>query len=322
MKSNSVNNNLTLQEKNQSKVFWARLSVLSNTGLIALKLFVWVASGSLAILSEAVHSAIDLLAAVIALFAVRTSAKPADECHPYGHGKYENISGLFESLLIIAAAIYIVYEAIPKLFVPIEINRIDFGIWVMLASGVINFFVSRKLHKIAKQTDSIALETDGAHLSVDVWTCLGVMAGLVIIRITGWHWLDPIISVFIAVYILIIGIRLCLKSVNDIVDRSLDQQDTDLIIDAINRYKSHLQGYHKLATRKSGSTRIIEFHLQFDGTVNLTYAHSIAKKIENVIKGHFSDSRVIIHIEPCKSDCHVCTVEQCVSRINDPQQER
>jgi cation diffusion facilitator family transporter len=306
MKVSLVSNSLSLQEKNITKVFWARLSIISNTTLIAMKLFIWAVSGSLAILSEAVHSGMDLLAAVIAFLAVKTAAKPADECHPFGHGKYENISGLFEALLIIAAAIYIIYEAIPKLVKPSEISRIDWGIWVMLASGVINFFVSRKLHSVAKQTDSIALETDGAHLSVDVWTCIGVMGGLIIIRITGLYVLDPLISLLIAVYILIVGIKLCTKSVHDVVDRSLTQEDRDYIIEIITRYVGMMHGYHKLATRKSGSTRIIEFHLQFNGKTEVDFAHGIAKKIEHEIKEHFTDSRVLIHVEPCKEDCVIC----------------
>ena len=311
-----MNNTLTEQARNTTKIYWARLSVFSNSTLIVLKLIVWSVSGSLAIFSEAVHSGIDLIAAVIAFYAVKTASKPADECHPYGHGKYENVSGLFESLLIIAAAIYIIYEAIPKLFHPTDIVKLNLGIWVMLASGLINFFVSRQLHKIAKQTDSIALETDGAHLSVDVWTCVGVMVGLVLIRILDWHILDPIISIVLALYIFYIGIRLSAKSVNDIVDRSLDQQDIDFIVAAITEHKAHIHGYHKLATRKSGSTNNIEFHLQFDGTVNLSYAHNVAKKIENSIKAKFLDSRVIIHVEPCKADCHACEVEDCISRTN------
>jgi cation diffusion facilitator family transporter len=314
MKGRLVNNSLTELDRNTKKVYWARLSIISNSTLILLKLIVWGMSGSLAIFSEAVHSTIDLLAALIAFFAIRTAAKPADNCHPYGHGKYENVSGLFESLLIIAAAIYIIYEAIPKLFVPTEIIRLDLGIGLMFMSGVINFFVSRQLFKIARQTDSIALETDGAHLSVDVLTCVGVMVGLAIIWITNLHIIDPLISILIALYIFIIGIKLSVKSVNDIVDRSLGQQDTDVIIEIINQYKASTHGFHKLATRKSGSTRIIEFHLQFDGNLSLDYAHGIAMKIEYAIKERFTDSRVIIHVEPCKADCDKCAVENCNSR--------
>jgi cation diffusion facilitator family transporter len=144
---------------------------------------------------------------------------------------------------------------------------------------------------------------------------MGVMLGLVLIKILDWHILDPIISITLALYIFYIGIMLSAKSVNDIVDRSLDQEDIDFIVKTINKYKKHTHDYHKLATRKSGSTKIIEFHLQFDGTVNLSYAHSEAKKIEHEIKDHFVDSRVIIHVEPCKADCDKCTVDDCDSRL-------
>jgi cation diffusion facilitator family transporter len=321
MKGNLMSNTLTLTEKTTAKVFWARLSVICNSVLIGMKLIVWMVSGSVAILSEAVHSGIDLLAALIAFLAIRTAAKPADECHPYGHGKYENISGLFEALLIIAAAIYIVYEAIPKLIVPGKISNLDLGIWVMLISGVVNYLIGKKIYKISTQTDSIALETDGAHHMVDVWTCLGVMAGLVAIRFTGLKILDPVISLGIALYIFIIGLQLCIKSVHDIVDRSLEQEDRDYIRNIINRYHGIIHGYHKLATRKSGSTKIIEFHLQFNSKSDLEFAHGIAKKIENEIKTHWMDSRILIHVEPCKEDCVICYPNDQASTQDDLQEK-
>ena len=160
------------------KVRAARLSVLSNSLLIAIKVIVGILSGSVSILSEAIHSFMDLLAALISFFSVRISDTPADERHPYGHGKFENISGVIEAILIFIASGWIIFEAIRKMLHPHEIEKIGLGIVVMAISATVNFFVSRKLYKVAKSMDSIALEADALHLKVDVYTSLGVAAGL------------------------------------------------------------------------------------------------------------------------------------------------
>ncbi|HEX3007492.1 MAG TPA: cation diffusion facilitator family transporter, partial [Bacteroidales bacterium] len=165
----------------------ARLSVASNTALIAMKVIAGIWSGSVSIISEAIHSLMDLIAAVIAYFSVKVSDNPPDEEHPYGHGKFENVSGVIEAFLILVAAIWIIYEAVHKIIKPTEVDSLGVGVGavVMIVSGCINFLVSRQLYKVAKETESIALEADALHLKTDVYTSLGVGVGLFLMWLTG-----------------------------------------------------------------------------------------------------------------------------------------
>lgn len=296
------------------KILWARLSVFSNLTLVVAKLIVFYFSGAISILSEAIHSAIDLLAALIAYISVKKSSEPPDKEHPFGHGKYENLSGFIESLLIIAAAIYIFYETIQRFYSNHKIESIGIGIYVMAFSAIINFFVSRKLYKVSKETDSIAIETDSAHLSVDVYTSLGVMAGLLVINFTGLYILDPIISILIAIYILYLGYTLTRRSASDLLDTRLSEVDNSKIENIIMEHTGKMVSFHKLATRKSGSDKMVEVHLQFTPEVSLKDAHNIAHHIEDDINQSISSARVTIHIEPCDESCSLCKSTDCNAR--------
>ncbi|HZY25331.1 MAG TPA: cation diffusion facilitator family transporter, partial [Bacteroidales bacterium] len=186
-----------------AKASIARLSILSNSLLIVMKLAVGLISGSVSILSEAIHSSMDLIAAVIAFFSVKVSDNPPDSRHPYGHGKIENISGVIESLLIFSAAILIIIEAVKKLLGErIELESISLGSLVMLISAVVNIFVSRRLYKVARETKSVAIEADALHLKTDVFTSLGVAIGLGLIILTGINWFDPVIAILVALFII------------------------------------------------------------------------------------------------------------------------
>jgi len=278
------------------------------------KLAVYYYSGAVSILSEAIHSAIDLIAALIAFISVKKSSEPPDTEHPFGHGKYENLSGFIESLLIILAAVYILYETIPRFYSPYEIEYLNIAILVMAVSAVINFFVSRKLKMVADETDSIAIETDAAHLSVDVYTSVGVFVGLVIIRFTGLKIFDPLISVLIALYILYLGYSLTRKSTKDLLDTKLSDADNQEVERIITEHIGKMVSFHKLATRKSGSDKMIEVHLQFTPDVSLKQAHDIAHHIEDDISDSITSSRVTIHIEPCEEVCKECDSQNCTSR--------
>jgi len=182
-----------------AKVSIARLSILSNSFLIVLKLAVGFISGSVSIISEAIHSSMDLIAAVIAFFSVKVSDTPPDSRHPYGHGKVENISGVIEALLIFIAAIWIIIEGVKKLLSnDIKLESIGIGSAVMLVSAVLNAFVSGRLYKVARETKSVALEADALHLKTDVYTSLGVAVGLGLIMLTGINWLDPVVAILVA----------------------------------------------------------------------------------------------------------------------------
>ncbi len=205
----------------------ARLSVISNTGLVLMKFIVGFAIGSVSIISEAIHSSMDLIAAVIAFFSVRKSAEPPDAAHSFGHGKFEDISGLVEALLIFVAAILIIYEAAAKLLghttVELRPEMIIFGIAVMGISALANWYVSHRLFVVAKESESIALESDAWHLRTDVYTSLGVFAGLVLIRLTGNPIFDPLFALGVAVVIMKAAYDLTKRSLSDLIDHSIPE---------------------------------------------------------------------------------------------------
>lgn len=297
-----------MDNNKKSKV--AILSVISNASLVLLKLCIGIITTSVSVISEAIHSAIDLVAALIAYFAVKTSGQPPDKDHPYGHGKFENISGTIEALLIFLAAIWIIYEAIHKLIYPKPIEKAELGILIMLISSLVNFIVSKKLFKVGKETDSIALQADGWHLMTDVYTSGGVMVGLFFIWAGKWffpgvdlQWIDSVSAIGVALLIVKAAYELTLQSAKDLVDVRLPENEEKWIYEYIMKYKSNARGFHRLRTRKSGGTRFIEFHLIFKADCSVGLSHSISDKITAAIKNHFPSSKVIIHIEPCDWTC-------------------
>ncbi|OOP74289.1 cation diffusion facilitator family transporter [Clostridium beijerinckii] len=296
-----------------AKVKVAKLSLLSNSILIVLKLIVGLITGSVSIISEAIHSTMDLLAAIIAFFSVKISDKPADDIHPYGHGKVENISGVIEALLILAASIFIITEAVKKLMIPGDVESIGLGFIVMFISSAINFIVSKKLYKVAKQEDSIALEADALHLKADVYTSLGVGIGLLLIWITKLNFLDPIVAILVAIFILKEGIELLISAFNPLLDVKLSNDEIKIIENSINKFSATYCNYHNFKTRKSGQVRYIELHLVFPENMRIKDAHHVCDEIEDDIKKSLNHSEIMIHLESsennsncdeCKRKCH------------------
>ena len=277
----------------------AGLSILSNSLLVALKLAAGIIMGSVSVISEGVHSAVDLLAAFIAFFSIRAAAKPADEEHEFGHGKIENISGTVEALLIFGAAGLIIYEAADKIITGAKPEFLTAGIAIMAFSAVLNFFVSRFLHRVAHRTDSVALEADAWHLTTDVYTSVGVLAGLIVVEITHWYILDPIIAIGVALLILRAAWNITMKSVRGLVDVRLPQAEEDIVSASILEHVGELAGFHELRTRKSGSQRYIELHLVLPKKVTVEEAHKLCDHLEGDIKSKLPEGNVTIHCEPC-----------------------
>jgi len=223
-----------------AKVKIARLSIVSNTLLILMKLAVGLISGSVSILSEAIHSLMDLIAAIIAFFSVTVSDNPPDSRHPYGHGKIENISGVIESLLIFLAALWIIIEAVRKLLgEKIELESIALGSIVMLISAIVNAFVSRRLYKVARATNSVALEADALHLKTDIFTSLGVAIGLGLIIFTGINWLDPVIAILVALFIIREAYHLLTKAFTPLLDTAWSDNEIEVL-------ENRLKGHHNI----------------------------------------------------------------------------
>lgn len=279
-----------------AKVSIARLSIISNTLLILMKLAVGLISGSVSILSEAIHSSMDLIAAIIAFFSVRVSDNPPDSRHPYGHGKIENISGVIESLLIFVAAVWIIFEAVNKLLgAKIELDSIALGSIVMFISAVVNVFVSRRLYKVARATNSMALEADALHLKTDVYTSLGVAIGLGLIIITGINWFDPVIAILVALFIIKEAYSLMVKAFTPLLDTAWNNDEIQELERTLNRLEV---SYHDLRTRVAGNYRFVDIHIQIPEDVSVGKAHKYCDKIENELTGIYNNLTVSIHVEP------------------------
>lgn len=296
----------------------AALSILSNSTLVGLKLLVGLLMGSVSVLSEAIHSAVDLVASVIAFLSVRTSAKPADARHPFGHGKYENLSGAIEALLIFLAAIWIIYEAVHKLMAPQPLEKAGIGVMVMLVSAIANWLISGRLFKIGRETDSIALQADAWHLRTDVYTSVGVMAGLAVIWGGYWlaptwnlNWVDPVAALCVAVLILKAAWDLTAESVKDLLDARLPEEEETWIMNFIRELCPMVQGLHDLRTRKGGAMRFVEFHLIVPEKMTVAEAHDISDKIEEAITARYPSTHVTTHIEPCRRPCPETCLPGC-----------
>ena len=276
----------------------ALLSIFSNTALIILKVIAGILMGSVSVISEAIHSSIDLLASIIAFFSIKIASKAEDTGHPFGHGKYENVSGFVEALLILLAAVLIVYQAIKRMFDGGSVENVGVGIFVMFIAAAVNLCISMILLKAAKTTHSIALEADAMHLLTDVYTSVGVFIGLVLLKITKIPIIDPITAIFVSVLIVKTSINLIKKSLNDLVDSKLPDEDISKILNILD---SHLEitRYHSLKTRKSGPTREINVNVHVFANASLVDAHILSDKIEAEIKNIFTgESDVMIHLEP------------------------
>ncbi|MHB8171564.1 MAG: cation diffusion facilitator family transporter [Thermincolia bacterium] len=292
----------------------AKVSVVSNTLLVVMKITVGLVMGSVSVISEGIHSGLDLLAALLAFFSVKKAGKPADEVHPYGHGKYENVSGTIEALLIFVAALYIIYEGIQKLIVGVlEVEALGLGMGVMGFSALVNFFVSRYLFRVAKETDSVALEARAWHLRTDVYTSLGVFAGLVAIKLTGLTIFDPLIAFAVAFMIMQAAYKLTRGTFGDIIDTRLPDDEQALIHEVLERCCDEYLEYHKLRTRKAGSERYIDLHLVVPRERPVSEVHALCDQIEADIRDSLPNAHTLIHIEPCTTTgCVRC--DECGKR--------
>ncbi len=309
------------EDLNRKKQRTARLSIGSNIFLVVMKLIVGVAIGSVSIISEAIHSGIDLIAAVIAFFSVKKSSEPPDSLHEFGHGKFEDFSGLIESILIFVAAALIIYEAVQKLLghgEELSMDILIIGIGVMGLSALVNFFVSKRLMKVAKESESIALESDAWHLMTDVYTSLGVFAGLIVIRITGLTFLDPIFAIGVALIIIKTAYQLTRRSVNDLIDQSLPEKEEKRIREIICDHCTQYADFHGLRTRRSGPDRFIELHLVVPKEATVEQAHDLADHLEADLRLEYPRSSVTIHMEPCAVECARC---DSLCRIRDGSQQ-
>jgi len=277
----------------------AAFSIASNSLLIALKIASGIITGSVAILTEAAHSSIDLLASIIAFFSLRKAAEPADASHPYGHAKMENLAAAIEGMLILVGAGVIVYESIHRLVKGAHVDTLGLGIAVIGVSALANFAVSGYLYRQARATDSPALAGDAAHLRTDAYTSLGVLAGLTLVAITGVDALDSVTALAVAVAIVGAGVRLVTSSSRVLVDETLPASEMEAIRSIVERHEGgEVLGFHALRARRAGSRRYVDMHVQFRDGTTLERAHELAHDLQSEIRSRLRGADVLIHLEP------------------------
>jgi cation diffusion facilitator family transporter len=279
----------------------AAVSIASNSTLIALKLAAAAITGSVAILSEALHSMIDLIASVIAFVSVRRADEPADVDHPYGHEKLESLAASIEGMLILAGAGLIVYESVNRLSSGASVQKLGVGIAVIAFSALANVCVSIFLRRQARRHRSPALAGDAAHLGTDAFTSLGVLIGLALVQITGVEAIDSAVAIAVAIVIVFSGVRILRQSASALVDEAPPPEEMDRIEAAIARARSggrEIVGYHKLRARTTGRRLYIDLHVQFRGGTTLERAHELAHELRNAIEADLGDAEVLIHVEP------------------------
>ncbi len=287
--------------RNGSKARAASISVVSNALLVAAKLAAGAITGSIAIVTEAAHSAIDLVASIIALVSVRMADEPPDPEHPYGHARFENFAAVIEGMLIVVGAGIIIYEATRRLVNGASVEHIGVGVAVIGASALVNAAVAAYLSRRAKALNSAALEGDAAHLGTDSLTSVGVLVGLVLVHFTGNAVFDPIAALGVAGVIVFAGIRILMRSGRALVDEAPPPAELDLIEATIARERRAspgIVGYHKLRARRSGMRTLVDFHLQFRSGTTLESAHEIAHRLRDAIEAELPGSEVLIHVEP------------------------
>ncbi len=285
---------------NDAKSRFALLSVGAALATLTLKFIAYALTGSVGILSDALESLINLASALIALMALKIASRPADKTHPYGHDKAEYFSSGVEGTLILSAAASIAYAAIRRLLHPVPLEQLSWGLVVAGSASLLNFVVARALLGASRRYDSITLEADAKHLLTDVWTSVGVIAGLLALSLTGWQWLDPVIALAVAGHIIITGVSLVRRSIDGLMDYNLPAAELAHLEEILKSHQDQFVAYHRVRARKSGSRRFIDLHLVVPGQQTVQAAHDLCEHLETKIEAVLPNASVTIHVEPAE----------------------
>jgi len=291
----------------------ARLSLVVVIGLIVLKVAVGAVTGSLSVLAQAVDSFLDLFAVVITFLAIRIAARPADEEHPFGHGKAENIAAIVQAVLIFFASVAIIYSAIRRIQTGATLELTEAGIGVMAVSIIASILLSRYLLKVSRQEDSIALEANAKNIAADVYSAAAVFIGLLLVRFTNYSIIDPILALLVALYILRVAYDMLRNSFGGLIDVKLPDDEENIIKTIIKEHTGQVVDFHELRTRKAGSQRYIDLHLVLPKDMSIEKAHDICDHLEADIESRLPHTDVTIHVEPCDENCDQCDAT-CESR--------
>lgn len=286
----------------------SKLAMFGIGMLILLKVFGAVVTGSIGIRSDAIHSGIDLVGAMVGFIAIRVALRPPDESHPYGHNKAENVAGLFIAGLIFFAAGAIIYEAVRRLIEGGAVEMLTVGIWVTLGAIVINLSVSWWALRIAKKTESVALQATGRDLYADVLSSVAVLIGLVLVRVTGLVILDPIVAILVGLLIFRTALITMRQSLGELMDENMPEEEESVVKQCIEEHSERIVGFHELRSRKAGNMRFMDLHMVVPRHVQISDAHEICDHIEHHVRHRMARTSITIHLEPCETECVECSV--------------
>ncbi len=295
----------------------SRLSIVVVAGLVLIKVGVGIWTDSLSVIAQAIDSFLDLFAVIVTMVAIGIASRPADEEHPFGHGKAENIAAVIQAALIFIASGSIIYSAVDRALTGTTPETTEAGMAVMAVSAVASIFLSRRLKKVAREEDSLALAATADNIRADVYSAVAVLAGLAAVRITGLGIIDSVLGGIVALFILKVGFDVVRNSFGGLVDVKLPESEEKIIRDAIEEHKNvDIIGFHKLRTRKAGAHRYIDLHLVMPYNISIKKAHELADHFEKDISQRLGSSDVTIHVEPCDENCPECDVTMCDDRRN------
>jgi cation diffusion facilitator family transporter len=286
----------TSLDRRLTRLLW--LSVAAAIATIALKTSAWAVTGSVGLLSDAAESLVNLVAAVVALGALRWAAKPADEDHAYGHAKAEYLSAGIEGTLILIAAAVIGVSAVERLIDPQPLSDVGLGLGISVAASAINLVVGLLLVRVGREHRSITVEADGRHLLTDVWTSAGVVAGVAAVALTGWDRLDPIVALAVAANIVVTGAVLVRRSADGLMDRALDDAELAHVDDALEEFRAQGVQFHALRTRQAGRRAFVSMHVVVPGAWTVNAGHDLAEEVEAALRARMPYVTVFTHVEP------------------------
>lgn len=279
-------------------VKYAWLSIATAVLTIGLKVTAYLMTDSIGLLSDALESGVNLIAAVLALIVLTIAAQPPDAEHTYGHDKVEYFASGAEGALILIAAFTIAFSAVRRLFDPLPLEQLNIGLAVSVLAAVLNFFVGRFLLQTGKKYRSITLEADANHLLTDVRTTAGVLLGLLAVSLTNWYILDPLIALLVTAQVLWAGFKLVQKSILGLMDTALPSEEVNQIIDIIQKYAALGVNYHALRTRQSGAQRFMTVHIQVPGNWSVQRGHTLLEEIEQDVYHLLKPIAIVTHLEP------------------------
>jgi cation diffusion facilitator family transporter len=287
-----------MHQRRLFRLLW--LSIAAAVATISLKTLAWLLTGSVGLLSDAAESVVNLVAAIVAMLALRWAMKPADEEHAYGHAKAEYFAAGVEGAMIVVAARTIAAPAIPRLLDPQPLDDVGLGVAISTGASVINLGVGYLLLTTGRRERSIVLEADGRHLLTDVCTSAGVLAGVVAVAVTGWDLLDPLIALAVAANIVITGSGLVRRSVGGLMDRALDAPEQAKIAAALAHFESADVRFHALRTRQAGSRAFVSLHVLVPGAWTVQHGHDVVEEVEAELRHQLPHATIFTHLEPAE----------------------